>query len=234
MYKQIYDEIRNELSDISNEKSDEKFVSKLILLNGTYMLEECFELIELGKSTYALPILRQLYEYLIIMMGIEEKITTIPLFVRNKQNKYVGKLAKSIILKEKEKKENDDKVKFFDEIMRALYSMLSEHSHANMDRLIFFTIEKLEGKMKNILIEDIKIIFEILHKLYVTSSNLMIKTKFEVDKIDMKSYTKRILEQKGEKISSETLKRLMNIESIHNKLSKRLNDIIEISNEKEE
>lgn len=226
-YKKIY-EISN---DFSFELDDEKIIFNLMTNNIIYLLKESLNFINEGKSTFAFPVLRQVYEYSILQLSLDYSICTVREIV-NANFKYLNftlpeKLHNKMLAKNGKTKANQIK-----DIFKVIKNILNIHTHANIDRLLYYSSEVHMHQIgKEYLIEDAKLILHLLNIIFLSIAKVHYNIDIQIDDIDTVELVKKANQIKNIILPDNVIKRLINIESIKDKLGNKYNEFKEEMNE---
>ena len=132
---------KNLITDMMKLKDDNLFIKYEIIFNCSHLMEDVNVFINNGKLSFAYPIMRQVFEYLIIALAFDNKQTTIRDFAKvNNDDKYVFSLKQKIFTKALEDLGKDDN-EVFRGIMNGLWKVLCERTHSNFDRLLMQAYE---------------------------------------------------------------------------------------------
>ncbi|PAT01002.1 hypothetical protein CI105_08935 [Candidatus Izimaplasma bacterium ZiA1] len=177
-----YKKIRYELGDISKIEDDISFVSRNIVYISSFLLEDVEEMIELGKLSFSYPVMRQVYEYIIILMALEDNVMTIDEFIKGKnETGFISELKKRVGTKQRAKV-GVKKFKLFREFMDNLWVILCERTHANYDRLLIqnYEYDELLSEHQQLKLEC-ELVYKLLSELYLVCVDVLLKKKHERD-----------------------------------------------------
>lgn len=217
--------IKKACNCINDDTSDKEIIQKMITKNSLYLLEESSRCISNGKSTFAFPLLRQVYEYSIIQMGFMETLLTVNEFV-NADHNLVGRLSEKIygVTARDSGREKAEEAK---EFFKFIKQILNRHTHANVDRLLAYSVENDFGPLgKNFFAEDAAILYDLIELIFLSSMKTLFKLDFKINKLDLSKYGIKLQQLKS---SSEQIpdifSRMMKIESVKLKLSAKKDEM---------
>jgi hypothetical protein len=222
-------ETKHKLICKSNNTKDS---NSIIMINIAYisicLLDDCEDLINNGKLSFAYPIMRQIYEYLIILMAFDEKIISVDDFVREKfPSDFLSNLKKQIIINNTAK-QGLKRTENFKLIMMNLWDLLCERTHANFDRLLFQDFEYDIALSKNKqLANESTITFILLEKLIEICINYLLCEKntisFNFDSKKIK-FDSKININRSENGLFEKLASIPNVETLFRNRFKDINE----------
>lgn len=177
-YIKIYDEILKAASDFSDDVSDKTVICDSITNNIIYLLKESTKFIEEGKATFAFPILRQAYEFIILNIAFVSGTYSINQFVFNNyvENKGAIKDLYNKVLQESGKTEAE-RTKAYD---KAIKDILNKHTHANFTRLLYYLFEtNSNNNMIRYMVKDAKRLLYLVNAYFFS----FVKTYYKMDYI---------------------------------------------------
>ena len=219
-----YKEYRENIKELTLIKEDDLFIQYEILYNSSNLMEDSHKFIQNGKLSFAYPVMRQVYEYIIILLAFNYRLATIYDFAKVKtDDSFISVLKGKIWIKVIE---DSGKTKgiIFKDFMRGLWKSLCERTHANFDRLLLqaYEYDTLLGKN-----EQLKNEAEIIHRLldalfWICADFLMGKKTDKKDygllKGKKPNFEKKILYPKS---NNGIVERILEIEHIQTVFSRR-------------
>lgn len=220
-----FDVILQAANNHSDSVDDKEVVCSLIANNCVYLLNESYECITNGRSTFAFPLLRQVYEYTIIVMGLSEPIISISHFV-NATSKLVGDISSKIhgVIS---KKQGFDKAEQIKRYFQAIQAMLNVHTHANIDRLLAYTVESTFGQSgRDYFSADANILYSLVEINFLSTIKDLYKLEIDIDPVDLTQYQKRTRHLiSSNELPPEIFNRLLQIEPIKLKMAAKKDEI---------
>lgn len=219
-----YDLIKDKLSNFCETEDNKLFIQYLIVQKCVSLLEFVQETIKNDKGSLIAPQLREVFEYTVILAGLDEFVPLSDFINHESNDKFVRKTRDK--MESYALKDNKDKGSIFRGFTKVLYDLLSEHTHANIDNLMRFSVDLYSSENeKLIFLDDTQILFDFVNSLFLIAA-------FNLLKIDKK--TKMLNEElllnisnklRPDKLeSNEVYNRILSIEGIRlryiNKLKK--------------
>jgi len=229
-----YDLIRSRLSDFANTEDNKLFIQYLIVQKGISLLEFAQDTITNGKGSLIAPQLREVFEYTVILAGLDEFVPLSEFINHEKNDKFVRKI--------RDKMENFASINnryegdIFRGITKVLYDTLSEYTHANIDNLMRFSIDLYSSEHdKSILQDDAQVLFDFVNSLFLMAA-------FSLLKIDKKTkmLNENLLININKKLKPEHLEsnavynRILAVEGIRLRYINKLKDLKLIKDPKSE
>ena|GEM_PF-6102562 len=177
-----YKELREELKDINTIKDDRSFIAHNIVFNCSFLLEDCEKCISEGKMTFAYPIMRQVYEYIIILMAFDDGLISMDEFIKDKSEiGFIGNLKKRIGIKYRAK-EGLNQFNAFKSVMDNLWDLLCERTHANFDRLLIqnYEYDEFLSKQEQLSLEC-SLTFKLLDVLWLVCTEYLLGKKHSIE-----------------------------------------------------
>lgn len=222
---QDYELIKSKLTDFSETEDDKLFIQFLMVQKCIALLEFSQETIANGKGSLIAPQLREVFEYTIILAGLHEFVPLSDFVNHEKNDKFVRKIRdKMEDLALRNKLDNYDIFKGF---TKALYDLLSEHTHANIDNLMRFTIDfySLENE-KSIFDSDAQVVFDVVNSLFLMSAFILLNIDKKTKMLNEELLLNISLKLKPEKLeSNEVYNRILSIEGIRLRYINKLQDL---------
>lgn len=206
--------------------------------NLTYhMVSQCaFLLLEIDKSitdnkfSASFPLLRQTYEYILISIGLEEKILTIndflsPYYINKNGNKQYKNLSNIVTKEIINKSQNEKKTVIVASLLIWIKNTLNEHTHASTQRSFRFLLENSNNQdILNFIENDTRIVYDIVQMLL--SAFIREKYKLDLEVINIDKFIKR-LEKSYQDISCLKEKIIVNLKSLYgiDEIEKYINDL---------
>lgn len=174
-----YELIKSKLQNFHQTEDNKLFIQYLIVQKCVSILEFARETIYNGKGSLIAPQLREVFEYTIILAGLDEFVPLSQFINHESNDGFVKKIRdkmESFALKD-----NKDKGNIFKGLTKELYKTLSEHTHANIDNLMRFSIDLYSSENeKEIFLDDAQILFDFVNSLFLIAA-------FDLLKIDKKT-----------------------------------------------
>lgn len=173
-----YKELREELKNIKTIKDDSSFIAHNIIYNSSFLLEDCERFIEQGKMSFVYPIMRQVYEYIIILMGFDDDILSLEDFISNKNDaRFISDLKKRVGTNQLTKV-GLKKFTIYRGFMDNLWEILCERTHANFDRLLIQNYEYDEVLSDNEQLKlECKITYNLLSLVFLVCTDVLLGKK---------------------------------------------------------
>lgn len=135
----MYIQIIKHIECIENWKNDESFLLDALVLSCAKLFQKsCIELNENSLVTIS-PLLRQIQENMIVMLGITEEVYTLENFVNKKHN------PKSIMNLIKEKyNTKEEQFESVNQYLTGLKDMLNKFSHTNFEGVMTLFTERFQ------------------------------------------------------------------------------------------
>lgn len=171
------------------------------------------------------PQLREVFEYTIILAGLDEFVS-LSQFINHESNdgffKKIRDKMESFALKY-----NKDKGVIFKGFTKELYKTLSEHTHANIDNLMRFTIDEYSSMNdKSIFQDDAQMLFDFVKNLFIMASFFLLKIEKETKLINEKTLIRISQKLKPDKLeSNDVYNRILAIERIRLRYLNKIRDL---------
>lgn len=223
--------IQNAAKKIDDSSNDKEVVQSLITNNIMYLMDEAHNCINSGRSTFAFPLLRQVYEYSIIQVALAEPILSVSEFV-NADINLIGRLSEKIygIVSRDSGRAQADRIKQYFQFIKQI---LNRQAHANIDRLLAYTVEHDFGQCgRDYFSADAEILYELVNLFFLQSMKILYKFDIPVQTPDMSKCGLRLKQLiSSDELPPEVFNRLMKIDSIKSRLSEKAKDICDAAKE---
>src|SRR5690554_387884 len=183
-----YDHVLRIIDEIdNNELSDTDFIVNQMVESVIYIFKEVNNLINENKTTFVFPLLRQAYEYIILIAALHEGLMSVGDFIYQKKQSgayknIVEQATKSILnfaLVKKGKAKRDLINIFF----RTVKEGLNNHTHASFPRLIRFIFETHNRESANtIASKDAEFIYKLIEMMFIPVINSKFDLNLSTDK----------------------------------------------------
>jgi hypothetical protein len=177
-----YQALLNQINSTSGWSSDERFFIDVITKSTIKLIELCYGDLDNYCLIRIFPILRQVQENCIALIGFGESVLSAKEFYNKKCNPQV--IFKR--LSNKASSENIDpmKIRFISEYLQGIKDLLNNYSHTNIDGLMQLFIEEYqvyEAKKFNRLI--IKFLMSLTEGIFISISNSIFKISIDLPEI---------------------------------------------------
>lgn len=229
-YQVVIDEIVNK-----DNISEKDFIINKMVENMVFLLNEVDLFIENNKTTLIFPLLRQVYEYCLLSLALQESIISLsdflyPVYSDGSRKKdligYVtGKIYDYVL-----RNSNKDTANVFKSILKSLKQQLNDHTHAGFDRLLRFMMESNNKKgASDFIKEDARFIEWHVKLLFITFVNEKYNIKIELDNFSYAEYLKRNTKESLSLILPDDYERLMESSDVKRYISYKTKDVKVIS-----
>lgn len=218
-------EIENSLTNIETVDDDKEFIVNLIMKKCTVLLKLSKDLIDQHKGAFIAPLLRQVFEYTIIVGGLDGYISLGDFIDHYRNDQLVKKIRDrmdSQIIKDKGK---EAKV-LFRGYTNIIFNLLSEHTHANVDNLVRFTIEEYSNvDIEEVLNDDATFLYEIIENFFFLSAQQYLQIEGNIEVIDYNQALSILKKSSDTKYNNKVYDRLLKIKQIKQRYHDRWQDI---------
>ena len=223
---------RNALSLIDQQDEKENVMTTLVV-QGLEILENVNFLNKNNRSKNIMPLLREVYEVSVILMGLALSEISVNEFItyEAKENKRRSFLSEVSIKINSNNLINFGKTK--SDVLRTylteLHSLLSVHTHINIDSVLRYSITIIDSEeLKDLInLDNLNTIY-MVECLFSAVYNEIYKTDIHVEKIDSERFGDILLSMRDKKIPKSSLyTKLSKIEAIKLLHINRLKDMKE-------
>jgi hypothetical protein len=180
-----YSNIKEKLVDIESINDDKSFIRALIIKKCVVLLEETRLLIRKNRGSITAPLLRQVFEYTIILAGLDG-FMSLNQFIEHVPNDKLVRRIRDKIESWAEKNNGRESKDIFRGYTKILFDLLSEYTHANIDNLIRFSLEEYsDSSTSDILDEDALIIYDMVKGLFIIATNQYLNLDDYYDMLDV-------------------------------------------------
>jgi hypothetical protein len=211
--------MRDALGEISSIEDDKKFIQSLIVLKCMSLLNFSQELINQNRGVFIAPHLRQVHEYSVILIGLEEVEMLSGFINQQRSDRYMRDLHKRIdshILQNEGRAKHD----LYKQFKHAIYGTLSEHTHANVDNLVYFSMT-IDGDetVDSILTDDAQTAFDLVEAFFLLCVKGMLNLNYEVEINNTERLERVITKVKTEKVIPNTIaERVLHIKGLDERI----------------
>lgn len=220
-----FDLIKDRLSKFSEIEDNKLFIQYLIIKKCISILEFAQEAITNGKGSLIAPQLREVFEYTIILAGLDELVPLSEFINHEKNDRFVKKIRDRMegFALIKSRYEGD----IFKGFTKVLYDTLSEHTHANIDNLMRFTIDEYSSMNdKSIFQDDAQVLFDFVNSLFLMASFVLLKIEKETKLINEKTLIRISQKLKPDKLeSNDVYNRILAVEGIRLRYINKIQDL---------
>lgn len=231
-----YTQIENKIGDISKIDDDKIVILSLLTINSIELLRSVDILIENNQGSMVAPLLRQVYEISVIQMGLQLSEISINDFItfdakseKTRRNSFLTEVSKKIhsnSIKEVGRMKAD----IFKELMIQIHSALSTHTHANLDRLVYFTGKQFNDHNSKIFNVDINFMKTMVLALFNTVNNEIFALELVAKEINYDEINDELAKILSKQVlPSGELVRLMSISAVSSLFinkAKEMKDVI--------
>jgi hypothetical protein len=228
-----YDLIKEKLIDFQATDDNKLFIQYLIVQKCISILEFAQESIINGKGSLIAPQLREVFEYTVILAGLDEFVPLSQFINHEKNDQFVRKIRDKMESFALRNSKYEGAI--FKGFTKVLYDTLSEFTHANIDNLMRFSIDMYSDENeKSIFIDDSQILFDFVNSLFLMAIYSLLK----IDK-----QTKLLKEERlvniSKKLKPNHLKsndiynRILSVEGIRLRYINKIKDLKTMKDEKE-
>ena len=229
-----------ESSSLENlEIEDDSLIINLIRNNSIAMLESFDELLESTYPSVVIATLRQVYEYNLLLIGLKNGYISYENFMNDiKDNGYNSLKHQCLgrLFDEQRKKQDEETFLKIKKSFNQTYSRLSQYTHVNIDKLLYFVTEMLgtnDPEYKALLKKDLRILFIQIEFQFLYSALDYFNWKEDYPILNQKFIKETIIERQQYHEKQEPIvKRINDIRILHNRLkdinNKALEDIEEV------
>ena len=194
------------------------------------MLESFDQLLESTYPSVVIATLRQVFEYNLLIIGLKNDYITYEKFMSDIKDKGYNSLKHQCLsrLFDDQKKKQDEKI--FLKIKKSFnqtYSRLSQYTHVNIDKLLYFVTEMLgtnDPEYKVLLKKDLRILFIQIEFQFLNSALAYFNWKEDYPILNQKYIKETIIERQQYHEKQEPIvKRINDIKILHNRL-KNINE----------
>lgn len=209
--------IKNHIGDLNQVKNDKDLIVALSILKCVDLLESVSLLLENQKVSSIPALLRLVYEYTFVIVGIDESNSIDKFINQGDKNNYGKSVAVDASKQMKHDYDKFDQI-IFQSMCEAIYSKLSVHCHSNIDNLIqFVSNEYSPSETQEIFHNDMKIMFEVINTLFVNSVVKIMKMNIEPIKLNIKELIgKMVVVMQNHIETNQIQKKILSIESVRN------------------
>lgn len=229
-----YDLIKEKLIDFQVTEDNKLFIQHLIVQKCIFILEFAQESITNRKGSLIAPQLREVFEYTVILAGLDEFVPLSQFINHERNDQFVKKIRDKMERFALGNSKYEGMI--FKGFTKVLYDTLSEFTHANIDNLMRFSIDMYSDENdKSIFIEDSQILFDFVSSLFLMAAYSLLK----IDK-----QTKLLKEERlvniSKKLKPNHLKsndiynRILAVEGIRLRYINKIKDLKTMKDEKEE
>lgn len=215
-----------EASSLDNlEIDDDSLIINLIMNNSIALLESFDELLNLTYPSVVIATLRQVYEYNLLLIGLINGYISYENFMNDIKDKGYNSLKHQCLgrlLDDQRKKQDDKTFLKIKESFNQVYSRLSQYTHVNIDKLLYFVTEMLgtnDAEYKILLKKDLRVLFiQIELQFFLTALNYF-NWKEDYPILDQKYIKEVVIErQQYHERQEPIVKRINDIKTLHNRL----------------
>lgn len=169
-----YDLIKEKLIDFQSTEDNKLFIQYLIVQKCISILEFARESIINRKGSLIAPQLREVFEYTVILAGLDEFVPLSQFINHEKNDQFVRKIRNKMESFALRKSKYEGTI--FKSFTKVLYDTLSEFTHANIDNLMRFSIDRYSAENeKSIFIDDAQILFDFVNSLFLMAAYSLLK-----------------------------------------------------------
>jgi len=177
-----YQALLNQINTANGWPSDERFFIDVLTKSTVKLIEFCYEDLNDYCLIRIFPILRQVQENCIALIGFGESILSAKEFYDKKCN---SKLIFRRLSNKPLKAEIDrQKISFVSEYLKGIKDLLNHYSHTNIDGLMQLFIEEYqvyEAKRFNVII--VKYLIDLTEVIFISIANRIYKTSIDLPDI---------------------------------------------------
>ena len=169
-----YDLIKEILVDFQTTEDNKLFIQYLIVQKCISILEFAQESIIKGKGSLIAPQLREVFEYTVILAGLDEFVPLSEFINHEKNDQFVRRIREKMESFALRNSKYEGTI--FKGFTKVLYDTLSEFTHANIDNLMRFSIDKYSSENeKSIFMDDAQILFDFVNSLFLMAAYSLLK-----------------------------------------------------------
>lgn len=171
-----YQELLKRINRKATWESDSEFFKDVIAKSTIRLLEYCYEDLQRGNIIRILPLLRQVQENCVVLLGLGTESLTVKEFVE-------GKIDPKRIIRRITAKSNEDpkKIECMSEYMRGIKEILNHYAHTNLDGLMLLFMEDHQTyetmKFNKVVV---RFVIQMVEILFIPMVNHIYKTKIDV------------------------------------------------------
>jgi hypothetical protein len=230
-----YSKIEKRLGDISKIQDDKIVILSLLTMNSIELLRSVDILIENNKGSMVAPLLRQVYEISVIQMGLQLSEISVNDFItfeakseKTRRNSFLTEVSKKIH-SNSIKDVGRMKADIFKGLMMQIHSALSTHTHANLDRLVYFTGKRFNDDNSKIFNIDINFMKTMVSALFNTVNNEIFGLELAAKDINYNEINDELTKIVSKQVlPSGELVRLMSISAVSSLFKNRAIEMKEI------
>lgn len=203
----MYSKIVKHIELINTWESEEGFLLDALFINCAKIFQIIYDDLNNNRFIAIAPLLRQIQESLVGILGVYEKVYTMEEFIKN------GVDPKTIMKRVKEtgNYKNENQFNLLNDLLKSFKSMLNKYSHANFDGLMFMFTDRFKDDYSN---QYNRTLFKSGMVLIETVYIIMVKINYKIDiKIPINNL-------------DEEVKRLKSIKYIINKYPESIKEFI--------
>lgn len=222
---EAYDLIRVKLVDFSKIEDDKIFIQYLIVEKCVSLLEFSQSMIASEKGAFIAPLLREVFEYTIILAGLDEFVSLNEFINHDKNDRFVRRIRDK--MEEYALKKKKDEKNIFKGFTKVIYDLLSEHTHANVDNLMRFSIDRFSNvQEKDIFKDDAEMLFNVVNSLFLMAANSLLTLDMKAELIKNEDILTLIHSLKPNKLeSNEIYNRILSIQAVKSRYVNKIGDI---------
>lgn len=228
-----YIKMKSNALSLIDQQNEKEHVMTALVVQGLEILENVNFLNKNKRSKNIMPLLREVYEVSVILMGLvlSEISTNEFITYEAKENRRRSFLSDVSIKINSNNLKNFGKTK--SDLLRTylteLHSLLSVHTHINIDSVLRYSITIIDSEeLKDLINLDNLITVYMVESLFTAVYNEIYKTDIHVEKIDIERFRDILLSIKEKEIPNSPLyAKLSKIEAIKLLHINRLKDMKE-------
>jgi GGDEF domain-containing protein len=219
-----YDLIRDKLIYFNKTDDDKLFIQYLIIQKCVALLELSQSMIKGGHGALMPPMLREVFEYTIILAGFDGFVSLNDFINHEKNDQFIRKIRNK--MESHALKNLKDEKDVFKGFTKVVYALLSEHTHANIDNLMRFSIDRFSNNQeKEIFKEDAEILFNLINAFFLMAVDSLLELDLKAELLNKDEFLTLMNRLKPDKLeSNKVYNRILSINAVKSRYVNKIKD----------